>query len=231
MESTKKQFAFIYLDKNGFYFYGANLANMVSLAFIEASVKDMEVINGASITIQVQNFITQYQIPPSAISIILSPNITFEKELIGLSPEVQDESIRNFVDTIPFDSVISKQYPIEKGVKVIGTNNDLYLELSISFKTNGSTIDSVVPYQMMGADQSLIRNLTTDSATQLLKRLDHLKQISMLTVEKEKPESLKENTKPSDKPKKNNKRIFIMAGVFIFLFIILGVMIVRMQSS
>ena len=56
----------------------------------------------------------------------------------------------------------------------------------MAFEKNSSSVDNAVAYQMMGQDQVYIRNLTPDNAIQLLKRLDHLKQVTMLTVEKEK---------------------------------------------
>ena len=77
MESNKKQPAILYLDKNGFYFYEVGLPSVVSLAFLATSVRDMDVINGASIMTQVKSFIEQYQIPQGIINIIVSPNITY----------------------------------------------------------------------------------------------------------------------------------------------------------
>lgn len=229
MEFSKKQPALLYLDKNGFYFYASTLPSMVSLAFLETSVKDMDVINPSSIMNQISTFVAQYQIPPSFIMIILSPNITFEKDIVGLSSEAQEENVNAFLDTIPFESVISKSYPIDKGVKVIGANEDLYQELKISFEKVASGIESVIPYQMLGNDQSLIRNFTTDSAQQLLKHSDHLKQYSMLTIVKEKIPMMQDpSLKSQIKPKQNKVRLFVMAGVFAILFIILGIMIMRM---
>lgn len=229
MEFTKKQPAILYLDKNGFYFYASDMPAMVSLAFLETSVKDMDVINPSSIMNQINSFISQYQIPPTIIMLILSPNITFEKDVVGLSIEAQAESISGFLDTVPFESVISKEYPLEKGVKVIGANDDLYQELRVSFEKAASIIDSVIPYQMLGDDQSLIRNFTTESAIQLIKRSDHLKQFTMLKTTKQKiaTQNNIEEKQPS-KPKANKPRLFIMAGVFILLFIVLGIMIIRM---
>ena len=229
MDYTKKQPAILYLDKNGFYFYTPTLPSVISLAFIESSVKDMEVINPSSILTQVRSFIDQYQIPPTSIMMILSPNITFEKDIAGLASEAQEESANTFIDTIPFESVLAKQYPIEKGVKVIGANDDLYQELRMSFEKSLSSIDCVVPYQILGSDQVLIRNFTTDSAQQLLKRIDHLKQYTMLSLPKEKtPVSKEAPAKTTTKPNQNKTRLIAMVGVFAFLFVILGIMLLRM---
>ncbi len=230
MENTKKQPAILYLDKNGFYFYEEGLPGVISLAFLATSVRDMDVINGASIMTQVKSFIDQYKIPLGVINIIVSPNITFEKDFVDLTSDALEEKTKNFVDTIPFESVMSKKYPIEKGVKVIGWNEELYLELKMSFEKNSFVIDQVIPYQLLGSDQALIQNFTQENAAQLLRRVDHLKQFTMLTVPKEKPQVTQNaDDKKSSKPKQSKTRLYVMGGIFVILFIILGYMLLNQK--
>ena len=232
MESTKKIPAFIYLDKNGFYFFQDNLPTIVSMAFIETSIKDMDVINSNSLSAQIKSFVEQYQILPSTITLILSPNITFEKDIVDVPIQSRDEAIKSFVETVPFESVLSRSFPIDKGLKVIGFNEDLYLELKIAFEKIASTIENAIPYQMLGADQALMREFTKENAAQLLRKLDRLKQFSLVTTEKEKPQA-PQNTKESTntKPKTISPRLIAMAVVFVILFAILGFMIMNMGKT
>lgn len=230
MDFNKKQAALLYLDKNGFYFYIDGLPSVISLAFTDNAVKDMDVVNGASLIAQVKTFVEQYRLLPSMITIILSPNVAFEKDIAGLTREAQEEAVKNFIDTIPFESVLTKTYPIEKGVKIIGFNEDLYTELKNGFEKSSFGIESVIPYQLLGTDQTLIKNLTTDNAAQFLKRCDHLKQYTLLITERQK------NLSPSpsaetvvQKPKKNYTRLFVMIGVFTVLFGVLGYMLMNMK--
>ena len=134
MEFTKKQPAFIYLDKNGFYFFENGMTQVISLAFLATSVKDMDVINGGSLMTQIKGFIDQYKVTPASITIIFSPNITFEKDLVGLAHEQQEEEIKKFLETVPFDSVLSKEYQIDKGIKAIAGNADIYMQLKMAFE-------------------------------------------------------------------------------------------------
>jgi hypothetical protein len=220
MEFNKKQPSFLYLDKNGFYFYIAGLPNIISLAFLPTSVRDMDIINSAQLAAQIKTFVEQYQIPPSTISIILSPNITFEKDIVGVTLEEQEEIAKKFIDTIPFDSVLTKKYPIEKGIKVLGINEDLANEIKSGFEKCLFIVDSVVPYQVMGADQAFIQNMTPDNIIQLLRKSVHLKQLSMLVTEKERVTITtipKPQTQSPQKPKNSNTRLFVMAGIFALL--------------
>lgn len=228
MEFNKKQPALLYLDKNGFYYYQTGLPSVISLAFLATSVKDMDVINGASIINQVKSFIDQYHIPLAIITIIVSPNITFEKDFVDLTSDALEEKTKNFIETIPFESVMTKQYPIENGVKVIGWNEELYLELKVSFEKYAFIVEHVIPYQLLGSDQALIQNLTQDNALQLLKRVDHLKQFTMLTIQKEKIPTVQEQEDKKDKkPKAKKTRLYAMAVVFIILFGFLGYMLLK----
>lgn len=235
MEFSKKPPAVLFLDKNGFYFYEEGLPNIISLAFTEDAVRNMDVVNATLLMNQVKLFTEQYQLVPAAISIVLSPNVTFEKDIVGFAHEAQEEAVKNFVDTIPFESVISKTYPIEKGVKVIGFNEDLFRDLKSGFEMVAFSVDSVVPYQLLGADQALITNLTTDNASQFLKRVYRLRQFNMLVVVKEKIQQVAQtaHTAPvashTEKPKKNNTRLFAMVGIFAVLFAILGYMLMNMN--
>lgn len=229
MEFNKKQSAILYLDSKGFYFYEQTLPNVLSLAFLETSVKDMDVLNAAQLTEQIKSFVTQYSIAPAAISIVLSPNVTFEKDITGLSGEDQDNAVKKFTDTIPFESVLAKSYPIDKGVKVIGCNEDLYDELKLSFKSISFVVESIIPYQMLGSDQALLQNVLVDNISLLLRRLDRYKQYTM-HAEKTKPQTVSSPiATQSPKQKKGNMRLFIMAGVFIVLFVILGYMLLHMK--
>lgn len=231
MEFNKKQPSFLYLDKNGFYFYVIGLPNIISMAFLPTSVRDMDVINAAQLAAQIKTFVEQYQIPPSTITIILSPNITFEKDVVGLAIEEQEETAKKFNETIPFDSVLSKKYPIEKGIKVIGVNEDLIEEIKSSFEKCSFILDSVVPYQILGADQAFIQSMTVENINLFLKRTVRLRQFSILITEKEKvvtqPTISKGQVSQQQKPRKNNTRLFVMAGVFIVLIAILAFLLIK----
>ena len=228
MESNKKQPALLYLDKNGFYFYVTGLPSVISLAFLATSVKDMDVINGASIMNQIKTFIEQYKILPCTITFIISPNITFDKDFIDLTTEEYEDKSKIYIDTIPFENVMSKAYPIEKGFKVIGWNEELYLELKISFEKCGFIVDQVIPYHLLGADQPLIQNLTQDNAAQLLRKIDHLKQFTMLRVQKDKQQVVQnQDGKKESKSKKNYTRLIAMGIIFVILFAILAFMLLK----
>lgn len=234
MEFSKKQPALLYLDTNGFYFYEEGLPNVVSLAFAPTSVKDMDVIDSTSLAAQVKTFIEGYNIQPASITIILSPHITFEKEVAEVKPEEKEEIVERFVDTIPFESVLSRAYPFGKGIKIVGCNAEMFIEIKKSFETFLFSVDTVIPYQMLGTDQTLIQNLIPDNVILFFKHLDKLRQLTLLTSQKEKLQTVTTTvttTKQvsSTKPKTKKVRLYAMAGIFVFLFIILGIMLLNMK--
>lgn len=232
MDFAKKQPAFLYLEKSGFYYFQPGLATVISMAFAENLVKDMDVLNGAAFIAQIKSFVEQYRLAPATITLILSSNVTFEKDIVNLTNEAQKDAVQNFVDTIPFESVLTKEYPIEKGIKVIGSNDDLYREIKSGFEKVSFSIECVVPFQLLGSDQMLMQNLTPENASQLLHKLDRYKQYNMVFQEKDKekpptPQAVGGSTVA--KPKKISTRLIAMIGVFAVLFIVLGFMIFNMN--
>lgn len=233
MDFSKKPTALLYLDSKGFYFYEPAIANLVSLTFSQTSVRDMDVIDPAELETQIKNFVAQYQVTPSSISIVLSPNLTFEKEIVGLTPEEQQEAEKKFIDTIPFDDALTRSYPVPKGVKVIGCNNDLYLEIKSSFVKLGFLVDVLIPYQFLGADQALLQNLLVDNIATLLRKIDRYKQYNLV---QEKPKVIVAPTvtpsspnTPATKQAPKKMRLYAMVGVFVVLFAILGYMLMHMK--
>ncbi len=229
MDFSKKQPALLYLDVNGFYFYESGTSSVVSMGFLPESVKDMDVINPTTLENQVKAFIEQGKITPCNISIILSPNLIFEKEILVTDVEKQKVEIAHYLDNLPFENVASSDTPLEKGVKVFAVNEELFTSLHTAFSKFGSAVENVILYSSLGNDAQLINNLTPENANLLIKKMDKLKQLSLL---KQRP---KTTPTPEQKPteatakKKQSPRIYVMAVFLLVLLGILGYMLLTLK--
>ena len=58
MSNRKKQ-AILYLDRNGFYFYQIGLPNILSMGFLETSVKNLDIMDEKSLENQIQLFMVK----------------------------------------------------------------------------------------------------------------------------------------------------------------------------
>ena len=86
---------------------------------------------------------------------------------------------------------------------------------------------------MLGTDQGLLKEFTQENGTQLLRRLDRLRQFSLAVAVKEKPQTPQATKETTDvaKPKRNNTRLIGMVIVFVVLFAILGYMLMNMPKN
>lgn len=227
MDIANRKQILLYLDRGGFYFYEMGQSNIVSMGFLPTSVRDLDVIDVISLESQIKTFVESTKLAPGEITIVISPNIIFEKDILITEVEKQKEAVDKFLETIPFESVASTIIPIEKGVKVIGINEELYLSIKNGFEKLGSSVESVLPYHSLGTDMFLLNNFTTDNASILLKKVDRLKQFSLLQDKLKTPISLDINSQGKPLPKKNSIRLYAMIGVFAVLFVILGFMLLK----
>lgn len=230
MDFSNKKQALLYLDRNGFYFYESGLSNVLSLGFAETSVKNLDVVDEKSLDNQIQTFSTQAKLAPSNISIILSPNLIFEKDILILEPTQQKEEADKFINTVPFTNVASATYPISNGVKVIGVNEDLFLAVKNSFEKLGCVASLVLPYHALGPDIALLNNFTVGNVSQLMKKLDRLRPFNMLQLKIVEQPKDSIATSPNQSPK-SNKRAILMGGFLFVLIVVLVFMLLNMNKT
>lgn len=223
MEFSSKKQALLYLDRNGFYYYELGFPTVQSLAFSESSVKDLDLVDEKSLDNQIQGFLAQNKLSTSIISMIISPNIIFEKDIYTIDPIQQKEEIDKFINTVPFANVSTENFPIDKGVKAIGVNEDLFLAIKNSFEKLGCVASLILPYHALGADASLLSSFTTNNLSQLLRKLDHFKEFNLLRLKiLDTPATSTAPAQTTQTNAKSNMRVFIMAGA---LLVLVGIMI------
>ena len=231
MEFSNNKQALLYIDRNGFYYYGAGQSTILNMAFLPTSVKDLDVVDQKSLENQIQTFSLQAKLVPSTISIIISPNLVFEKDIVTTDPQKQKEEMDKFISLVPFDTVASKTFPIQNGIKVIGVNEDIYLSIKTSFEKLGSIVTLVIPYQSLGADSALINNFTAQNVATILKRLDRLKEFNLLPNKDRSPlpQGATDEHLQNTPNIKKNKRAYLMVGLLVVLLVILGYLLVNLK--
>lgn len=226
MDFNKHQQAFLYLDRNGFIFFETG-GNPLTFQFPENCVKDLEIINQEELVNQIKIFSEQNVLIPANITIILSPSVVFEKDF-QTQEESHDEEMQKFLDAVPFELIASKNIYSENGVRIVAANKTLYEEIGASFIKLGSVLDSVIPYEALGENIGLLNDLNVQNAEIVLKKVDTVKQMSFLidnpaTQKSSSMQATKDNKKVV---KSNPMRLYVMAGVFVVLLLILGFMLI-----
>lgn len=229
MDITKRQPAILFLDRNSFDFFVSGAANALRFPFNENVIASLEIVNTEALENQIKVFTEQNAIPSANITMILSSNVVFEKDLPGMVPlEQKEEEVQKFWDTVPFEDINSKSIKLDNGERIIAVNNNLCNGLKISFEKIGFAIEMIVPYEALGPDLWNITYLDPQNSREILKRVDSFKQYSFELLEEEKIVNIPQGNKNVLPPKKPPKvRLYIMAGVFILLILALAVLLMK----
>jgi len=104
----------------------------------------LEVMNPDELSRELLAFVQKNQVGASPLVIVLSPAVYFDKVYPGTIPPTGDE-MQKFVDKVPFSSVSSKLFKIQKGFRLVIINRDFYEAIHASFESAGFNILAVVP--------------------------------------------------------------------------------------
>ncbi len=226
----KKPAAILYLDRNRFDFAAEGFASPISFQLSEQVVSSLEVVNMEMLENQIKAFIEQSHIQPSDITIILAASVVFEKDIADSVLIAQkEEDAQKFWDTIPFEDINSKAIRINGGERIIVVNNNLCEAIKTSFEKFGFSIEMIVPYEALGPDLWNIPGLDPHNSQEILKKLDSFKDYAFELSGGEKtvtnPQIKSDAVTPKKAPPKT--RIYVMAGVFISLIVVLVILLIR----
>ncbi len=229
MDITKRQPAILFLDRNSFDFFVSGAANALRFQFSDNVIASLEIANMEALENQIKVIVGQNSIPSARITMILSSNVVFEKDLPETVPlEQKEEEVQKFWDTVPFEDIDSKSIKLNNGERIIAVNNNLCNALKTSFEKIGFAIEMIVPYEALGPDLWNITYLDPQNSREILKRVDSFKQYSFELLGEEKTIKNPQNSKDILPPKKSPKvRLYIMAGVFIFLIVVLAILLTK----
>jgi len=206
--------------------YLPNLKTVYNLQFTMQAYGEMEFIDIDIATTQVMDFFAINKIPPSDF-ILLIQNPLYKKEF-NIAPTEQFElAIKNYLDRVPFDMVLSKRIKTEKGVYIIAANGDYFATLQKLFMKVGYVIESITPLDGLDTLIRGIKTLTPTTAEYILKNGQSIKQEGFpLSTQHDVGEFEIVETGPV---KQEKSQLPLLIGIFVVLFGIL--IVVYLQSN
>lgn len=225
MDHAKRQQAILFLDRNRFDLYEGASGRVLSFPFAPDVINALEVISPSSLENQLNAFLDQNSVPPANIVMVLSPNVLFEKDIVGLEAQQQEAQSQIFLDNVPFDSLITKIIPFDKGIRISTTNKSLCDNIKSALEKKGFLIEGVAPYESLGQNLYQTANLDNQNGPAIIKMYDSIKNNSfpLVTTISQTPKKNSDKTKKeSDKKAPTKIRMFLMIGVFVLL---IGIMV------
>lgn len=248
---TKKEDAIILLDRTALsYCTRRNQAPLV-WQYPPDAARDLEIISKDQLIAQLTKFIDVSKIPPSNCIILLTDAMLFMRDFLPTPPVLpqpaakgqppvpvpkplnateeaakREDDIKHFLDTVPFENVASKNYPVGKGgTRVVAANRDFYEAVEKVFEEKGSTMSAVVPAFLIWKPNTPVA-LSAGVVSQLFGRMEFLKQqgLSLHYVEVL-PQAVAEKQFSMDLKAKSKPRTFALVGVFVVLLSVFGFML------
>lgn len=221
----------LYITRDRFDFYSPSLPGVIQCPLAPTLIKDLEILNEQGLYIQIKSFIETHRIKPMQLLLVLSEDITFERDYIDRPDFDRNQAIQHFQDTLPFEEITMKLYKVDKGLILIGINRHLYEPVSQSFQKLGFVTEGIIPQIITRRDTTMSNTLDIASAVMLLSKFDLYREDSVLThqatpIEPEK----KETYESEDTQKQSNSRLFLLVGVFILLIGLLGYVYMQSQT-
>lgn len=205
----------IYIEPSRCFFYGASVQDILELDFPADVAKDSEVLSKEKLGALILAFFQTNNIAPSDITLIMSPALTFEKDLTGLSLPQQTTESQVFLDAVPFENVVSLTANITNKKILAATNKDFIDAIRVALSTQKFSIPAAIPFSILSI---LVPELQTNMDLKLVfQRWEMARSYNFLSVQElpQVPETF------TGKPK-NITRVLALVGVFIVLLAVLA---------
>jgi hypothetical protein len=213
--------AVIFLDKNRLFVYDGN--GVLRLDIPENIVRDVDIIDKSGFDSIVDSFIKTRKLSLAQVWVVLSDGLCFSKDVAQTDPLKVENDVRDFLEAVPFDQVLSKRYRAGGGVRVIATNLEYIEAITEIFEREGFSVEGIVPGAIFPGF-NVKKVLDVEFAKYILDNKSLMRTGNMLTKAFT-PVASKPET--PEAPKKSKLLPYLIAGFAVLLGILVTVLLIR----
>src|SRR3990167_711883 len=127
------------------------------LSFPPEIIKYEEILDEEKFESLITSFLQKEITPNQKVTILLSPDILFQKTISQKDKNLEDAEIKKFIDEIPFDTskTATIKVPTTDGLNLIATNKKLYLPIVTACEKLNSQVEAVIPISLFGITKNL----------------------------------------------------------------------------
>ena len=220
-ETKKDDKALVFVTRQGLQYFGTHSSSIASLAFDPKFVTDLDVMEEALLEGQIANFITQNKLVPVPIMFLFAENASFYQDIKEEDTSKVKQIKEDFVNSVPFETLLTKVYKLKVGAKIVSINEGLYRVIASSFESRGFLSLGVTPVLIVGGKAALATSLDPVFARQTLTNLETMREFSFLTTEiRADNDSSDINSMPLEAKKPTIEKSFRITPKFIGLGIV-----------
>ena len=213
----QKNWIVILVTSHSLQLYGFGVSEVQTIPLPATTIDNLEIINRDQLYTLITDWTKQRTYTNTNIYWLLAPDVCFEQTLTGTDPAKLDSETLQFLDTVPFEKVLSRVYPQIDGRKIVAVNHDLITGLMQGFALHGYTTKAVVPSQLAQADSTLTPEIAHYSA----KHMAELSRESLITISDISANQPVSVTKHVSPPEKSKSSLPVLLAIFAILLAIL----------
>ncbi len=203
------------LSGNSLQFIGQDIDVVQTIPLPPTLVNNMEVVNKDGLYTLITDWVKARTYTNTNILLLLAPDLCFYHQFVNIEQDKVDSETLQFLDTVPFESVLSRTYALGEGRQIIAANKDLVMALVQGFTLHGYTTKVVVPAILAQAETGL----TPEVENYAFKHLTELTRDSLIS---EVAPVVSSVAKP--KPKSSLPLLLSVFGVLLAILVIVIVL-------
>lgn len=212
--------AIIFLDKNQLFVYDGN--GVLKLDIPETIIRDVDIIDKSGFDSLVDTFIKTKKLNPTQVWLILADGVCFSKDVTQTDSVKIEGEIKDFLESVPFDQVLSKRYRAQQGVRVIATNLEYVEAITEIFEREEFVMEGIIPGAVFPGF-NVKKVLDANFARYILENKNLMRAGNMLTKV-----NLPVNQPGTPEPQKKSKLLpYLIIGFIVLLIIFLAVIFLR----
>lgn len=191
-EISKKPTGVFFVDGNKAFYFEQSLSAPISMEIPPDVFADLELIDRKKIDLLIKKFITANKLGPKNIILLLSTQVTYDKDFPRGSIEIE-KGIEEFLELVPFENVISKKSLFAGRIKVIAANREFCDSIKSTFINSGFIVSGIYPLSLClelapELQSSMDLNLVINKVPELKDfNLMPVPEVALSVIDKEKP--------------------------------------------
>lgn len=228
-KKVKKEPALLYLGRFQADYFAEGATQSIRFPFHPEVVRDLEVVNPQALSEQIKAWVTQFNIAPATLTILLADDLLFSKTITLADPKSREDAIHTFIDAVPFEETSYVQVPFQGSVTVSVANKGYFDAFKEAFEILGFSVELILPAFFLNKEVNLAKSLDVASLTLALKKAGTYRQYSMLSQPLLTPATT--SVQVTAKTPSEKKRLIVLVGVFGVLIVILIMVYAMSQNS
>lgn len=217
----QKNWMVIMVFKNSLQLVGFGEEKIETLMIPQNIINNMEVVNKDGLYVLITEWLKQRPHNSAEIIWLLTPEICFEHTLTTGEQDKIDSETLQFLDTVPFEEVLSRIYKPLEWRQIFAVNKDLIMSLIQGFSLHGYVTKAVVPSRLVQAESVL----NTEIERTAIKHVNDLEKDSLVSPASQYKSTADNYSQPSINEQKKKSSLPTLLGVFGILLLILGAVI------